>query len=425
MNSLRLWNLAIAWPLLLITWGAISAHAPSPSAKQQLAELRNGLREARDKNDWKAYLAGATQISKVLNGSPNSLLEVARADLKLGRTAEARAVVQHILDMGQADDVLLAAPFDAFHDLGRAVAANRAALSQGSLVWEVQDAGLLPEDIDYDATTRRFFLTSVLEKKIVALDAVGKATTFAVAPDNWPMLGLKVDTKRRRLWATEVALEGFSMVPKADQGRSALVCYELDEGKLVLRIEGPEHSALGDMVLAQDGTPIVSDGAGGGIYRVRDGKTLERIDEGEFISPQTPAIDLEGKHLFVPDYLRGIGVLDLSTRKVRWLPMDDKFALAGIDGLYLDHNSLLAVQNGSSPERVAAFELDAAHEKIISQKLIESATSTLGDPTHGVIVGGHFYYIASSGWDILDEHGERRADAKATPARIMRVTLPN
>ena len=31
---------------------------------------------------------------------------------------------------------------------------------------------------------------------------------------------------------------------------------------------------------------------------------------------------------------------------------------------------------------------------------------TLGDPTHGVVVGDYFYYIANSGWDVLDEHGQ-------------------
>ena len=52
-------------------------------------------------------------------------------------------------------------------------------------------------------------------------------------------------------------------------------------------------------------------------------------------------------------------------------------------------------------------------------------TASVGDPTHGVIVGSDFYYIANSGWDTLDEHGERKSDAKATPARIMRVQLSN
>jgi hypothetical protein len=197
----------------------------------------------------------------------------------------------------------------------------------------------------------------------------------------------------------------------------------VDKGSLLFRIEGPEHSALGDMVLLPDGNPVLSDGAGGGIYRMRGNRTLERIDSGEFISPQTPAIDAEAKYLFVPDYLRGIGVIDLATRQVRWLAMNNKFAFNGIDGLYLHHDTLLAVQNGSSPERVVAFALDPAHEKVISQNVIESSTPALGDPTHGVIVGSGFYYITNSGWDSLDDHGVRTPGAKVTPPRVMHIEL--
>jgi hypothetical protein len=397
--------------------------AENPTAREQLGSLRRSLREARDKGEWDNYRARAIEIGALLNGSPNALLEVAKADLKLGRVVEARAEVQHVLDMGQADESLAAAPFDVLHDLAESLTANRRPVSRGRAVWEIEDSGLLPEDIDVDPTTHRFFLTSVLEKKIVWLDAAGKARNFATAPDAWPMLGLKVDAKRRRLWATEVALENFSIVPKAEWGRSALLCYELDKGNLLFRIEGPEHSALGDMVLMPDGTPVLSDGAGGGIYRLRNNKTLERLDGGEFISPQTPAIDAEGQYLFVPDYLRGIGVLNLSTRQVRWLAMGSKFALNGIDGLYRTHDKFLAVQNGTSPERVVEFDLDAGGEKVVSQNVIEASTATLGDPTHGVVVGSDFYYIANSGWDTLDDHGEHVSGAKASTARIMQATI--
>ena len=412
--------------MLLVVLGALSfSQSTSLSAKQQFADLRKSLHEARGQNAWLAYLRTARELKDFLNGSPSSLLEVTNAELKLGHLDQARAEAQHVLDMGQAPDVLLSEPFAALHDLAGAAAANRAPVSKATLMWELADSGLLPEDIDYDSRTQRFFVTSVLEKKIVVLDRSGKARDFAASPEGWPMLAIKVDGEHRRVWSTEVALENFSMVSKSDWGRSALLSFDLDTGKLLLKIEGPAHSALGDMVLSAEGDPIVTDGDGGGIYRLRDSKILDRLDAGDFISPQTPALDTDGKRLFVPDYLRGIGILDLSTRKVRWLPMENKFALDGIDGLYLRGHTMLAVQNGTSPERVTEFTLDDPGQKVIGQHLIESATTTLGDPTHGVIVGSDFYYIANSGWDTLNEHGERNAGAKPTPARIMRTGIQN
>jgi hypothetical protein len=339
-----------------------------------------------------------------------------------GRTDEARTESQHILDMGEAEDALLKAPFDSLHIPEVAVTANRKAIGQATLALELPDPGLLPEDIDYDSVTKRFFVTSVLEKKIVAFGVDGKARSdFALAPDVWPMAALKLDTQRRRLWATEAAFDGFTTVKQSDWRRSAVLCFDLNSGKLLSRIEG--SGALADMVLTQDGTPVVADGEGGGVYRVTDSKTLERIDLGDFVSPQTPALTSDGRSLFVPDYLRGIGVMDLSSRRVRWFSMDNKFIFSGIDGLYAYGDTLLAVQNGSSPERVVWFRLDASHGRIVSQGVIESATSTIGDPTHGVIIGSDFYYIANSGWDTLNDNGERKPGTKITPGRIMRVDL--
>ena len=153
------------------------------------------------------------------------------------------------------------------------------------------------------------------------------------------------------------------------------------------------------------------------------GTVLERLDDGDFISPQTPALHRDGKHIFVPDYLRGIGALEISTKQVRWLSMEKGFALNGIDGLYFDRGTLIAVQNGTSPERVVAFDLDPALTRITSETIIERSTDTLGDPTHGVIVGDDFYYIANSGWDVIDDHGNMRAGAKPTEARLMRAAV--
>ncbi len=268
-------------------------------------------------------------------------------------------------------------------------------------------------------------LTSVREKKIVSTDAGGTSTDFAKAPDGWPMLAIKVDAPRGVVWATEVALRGFSAVSESDWGRSAVLCYDLKNGKLLRRIEGPRPSGLGDMVLASNGDVIVSDGDGGGVYRVHaDGSGgLERLDGGDFISPQTPAMHPDGKHIFVPDYLRGIGVLEVATKQVRWLSMGGKYALNGIDGLYFDHGRLIAVQNGTSPERVVVFTLDASLARIESETVIERSTSTLGDPTHGVVIDNDFYYIANSGWDVVDDAGNMKAGAKPSAPRIMRAQL--
>jgi len=200
--------------------------------------------------------------------------------------------------------------------------------------------------------------------------------------------------------------------------------FDLRTGKLVNRIEGAPHSALGDMALTAAGVPIVSDGEGGGVYKVQDGR-LVLINGKDFISPQTPVVLPDGNLVAVPDYLRGIGILDIRDGSVHWLNQRDgaKVALNGIDGLYYADGAFILTQNGTSPERVVRMKLDQSQTKVASEELVERSTATLGDPTHGVVVGDWFYYIANSGWDVLDEHGDVKAGEKLSTGIVMRFKL--
>src|SRR6202012_3648388 len=96
--------------------------------------------------------------------------------------------------------------------------------------------------------------------------------------------------------------------------------------------------------------------------------------------------------VFVPDYLRGIGMLDLASKRLTWLEGDGRYALNGVDGLYSNGDWLIATQNGTSPERVIRFRMDSSRTHIVSEEIIERAANKLGDPTHGVVVGDSFYY---------------------------------
>ena len=424
---LETYKRALACVLLILT--AASTAKEMGSAVEQFQGLQVKLQESHKANDWHSNLVSANELKELLNGDPDSLLEVARAEVHLDNLNGAFRELEEFTRMGQSIDLLATSADFApllrhanFTRIQNAMKANRSSISTGSTAMKLSDTSLLAEDLDYDPQTRRFFITSVREKKIISVGASGANADFATAPDNWPMMALKVDTTRRLVWATEVAMQGFIFAPQPDWGRSAVLCYDLKSGKLLRRIEGPRGSALGDMALMANGDVIVSDGDGGGIYRLPvDGSVLERLDGGDFISPQTPAMYPDGKHVFVPDYERGIGVLEIATKQVRWLSMQGRFALNGIDGLYFSHGRLIAVQNGTTPERVIVFKLDAMLTRIESEMIIERSTGTLGDPTHGVVINNSFYYIANSGWDSIDDHGNVKPGTKPSASRIMRA----
>lgn len=412
---------------------AALAFGQVPTASNQFTRIQESLRHAHAANDTAAYLRASHDLLALLNGAPQSVLQLMSAQTFAGQQDDALRSFGQFVAMGQANDAVLRRPqFDAlrrtpeYATVHAAMAQNARSRSVASPVFTFPDTGLVPEDVDYDPTTSRFYITSVLKKEIVAVTMTGQEHVFARAPDNWPMLALKLDPRRHLLWATEVAIDSFAASPRKDWGRSAIVIYDLATGALLHRVEGPAHTALGDMTLTADGDAIVSDGDNGGVYRVRrETLQLERLDAGDFISPQTPAILPDGRRVLVPDYLRGVGVLDLDTKHVSWIPMDGRHALNGIDGLYLSGQTLIATQNGTTPERVVAFTLDSALLHVVSESIIERATPTLGDPTHGVIIGGYFYYIANSGWDTLDDHGRRKPGTTPTRASLMRTRLPN
>ncbi|UWZ83063.1 hypothetical protein [Occallatibacter riparius] len=408
----------------------IAAVAPSaPTARQQFEDMQARIRTAIKAGDQQSRIATDQELLRFLHGSPDALLALARAYVAAGDATNAVATLNRIADMGLAADNLMNGSDKAFSSLQshpeykgvlERFRQNQQSVSLGATAITLTDPGLLTEDIDFDPSTHTFLITSVLEHKIIRAGLDGRITDFSSSPDRWPMLAIKLDAPRNRVWATEVALDGFTSAPKEAWGRSAVLCYDLKSGKLLRRIEGPPKTALGDMVLTPDGEPILSDGQGGKLYRLI-GDNLRPIESNEFISPQTPARTPGGDAILVPDYLRGIGLLNLSTQQVSWLD-GSKIALNGVDGLYLHGRSLILTQNGTSPQRVLRLELDASLTRITNSKVIDQSPAQT-DPTHGVVVGNDFYYIANSGWGQLDDHGDVKPGSRLTSARIMHYSL--
>ena len=387
------------------------------------------MNHAYSSSDWQSYRSESAGLVQVLNGSPDALLELAKADARAGDSRAAMQQLRTIARMGVSEAKIDSLPdFSAlrgrpeFQQLVREMAANAKPISHSRRALAIPDAGLLPEDVAYDPSDREFLLTSVRQARVVAISTSGRMTTFARAPDGWPMLALKLDAGRRILWATEVALTGFRSVPRHDWGRSVILEFDLGTARLLRRIEGPRGSQLGDMTLSPAGSLLVCDSNNGGLYLARPGDSrLLRLPTSEFVSPMTPVF-VAADRVFVADYVRGIALLDLGTDRVMWLSTENEYALAGTDGLYWYQNRLIAIQNGLTPERIVSLTLNRARTRIAAEHIIESGTPDL-DPSHAIIVAGSLYFIANSGWNELTGDGSVRHGANLTPAAILRTQL--
>jgi hypothetical protein len=71
--------------------------------------------------------------------------------------------------------------------------------------------------------------------------------------------------------------------------------------------------------------------------------------------------------------------------------------LAGIDGLYWYPGSLLGVQYGAGPYRVARWHLSPDGAHVTSTEILENRSKLTSFPTTGAIVEGNFYFIANTG----------------------------
>jgi len=405
--------------------------APTPTASAELNRLVGLDAAARQSGDSITRLKIALQVRTLLNDAGDGILAVAHAYSVLKDSTKVFESLTDYARLGLGDKRICngedkkftwLAGNPRFTAICRLMKKNTKPVSRATRILNFRDTGYLPEDIEYDSQERSFLFTSVLQPAIFRLTADGSCRKFAASSSSWPMMAIKIDQRKGLVWATEMAIPGFGGHADTAKGWSAVCCFDLHSGKLKERFEAPEGAQWGDMILNSQGAPIVCDGQSGAIFRLRQ-KVWERLDKGDFISPQTPALTADGKYLIVPDYVRGLAVMDIGTGSVTWIQNHpkDPCALNGVDGAYLVKDKLYLTQNGVNPERVVEVQLDSTLRKVTGHTVIERATPELGDPTHGVVVGGSFYYIANSGWDALDQHG--RQVGRMTRPSLMRYRI--
>ncbi len=294
------------------------------------------------------------------------------------------------------------------------------------------DADLVAEDLAFDTRNGARYLSSVHKGKVLALDATGRWGDF-LAPTElsaWGIYALAVDAARARLWISTVAGAISPPFRAADAGRSAVLRVNLNnrvqEDRFELK-DGHAH-AFGDMALDSKGELYVSDGVGGGVYSIapEPGAALAtRVFPGALRSPQTPVPLPDRTRLLVADYSRGIAIVNLQAPQgVSWLQHPPELAVYGIDGLYLDGQALIAIQNGTVPERLLYMRLDPSFTRVLSWQVVLARVPGLGDPTHGVVRENRFDFISNSGWDRVDDQGHLNSPAAASPPEIWSMDLP-
>ena len=383
--------------------------------------------------DWPAYRYHLLRLDTLLRGLPLIQLRLASVEARLGQPEAALRRLERYAAMGVTADLdadsalapLRALP--AWAPVAERIARNAEPVRRGDTVFVLPSRDMLAEDIAYDPRSERFFVSSMRERRILAVDRTGRAQDFVASGQGglWAAVDLGVDVRRRLLWVSTDAIAFQVGYDSADAGRAALVAYDLGTGRQVRRIDAPRDTThfLADLAVAPTGEVYVSDNTTQAVYVVRPGAdSLEvLVPGGVLANAQNPAVSPDGRRLFIADYLLGIAVVDLASRRVTWLPQPPDIATNGVDGLYVTGRSLIGVQNGTAPERIVRFPVDEGFTRILGWEVLEQ-NPQLDEPTHGVVVGDWFYFIANSG-DDRARGATVRDDPAARPPAVLRVRL--
>jgi sugar lactone lactonase YvrE len=414
----------------------LAALVPPASAAAQsdpVVESRSHYRaamQAYQARDFAGFLEHAQEAYSLRPAHGGVAYALASAYALTGDTARALATLRGFAALGYSAD--LAADSDlaalrgnqAYDELARRLERNGDPVVAGRMAFEIPERDLLTEGIGHDPQEDVFFVGSVHRSKVFRVTRQGAASEFvSELPGRWAPLGLRVDQKGRALWVSAAALPQTAGYNPADSGRSAIFRYDLRSGRLSARYDaagdGSPH-LIGDLVVTRGGDVYATDSRAPVLYRVRArGDSLERFLESPLLlSGQGLALTADERSLYVTDYARGILRVDLRARSVSQVEAADSVLALGIDGLYFHRGSLIGIQNGVTPHRVARFTLGPSGDRVIRAEVLERAHPRYDEPTLGVLVDGELYYIANAQWERFGEDGRI-----ANPDSLKRPTV--
>lgn len=281
----------------------------------------------------------------------------------------------------------------------------------------------LTETVVRDAPSNALILTSPSEGFVWIVRSPDMEESIG-EEDVLRLSGIVFDRGRGHYWVSAEKLKPSFRNPGPYAGL-APVCMILDEGcPAAVRVFHRDADSMNDLHAADDGSIYSSDSTGGGIYRLAASESnLEQfVPPGTFRSPQGLVTSEDNTKLYVSDYRYGIAVVDQETRKVSRIASDIPVILDGVDGLWRYGNELIAVQNGTSPMRISAFELSEDGTQVISHRVLEQAHSEWTEPLSGSIDGDALIYVGNGQWDRYIE-GELKEGLEALPTQIRRLSL--
>jgi sugar lactone lactonase YvrE len=291
----------------------------------------------------------------------------------------------------------------------------------------LQDRQLHLESVAFDPVDGALYCGSIHKRKIVKINSRGVVSDFTRS-EQYGMggvFGLKVDKKNRVLWACSAAIG--EMQHYDSTVAASLLKFDLKTGQLI-NVYQPEDTLkghiFGDLALDAKGVPYVSDSRNNVIYvfDAKLGKLVPYFSSPEFWNIQGLAFSDNDKQLYIADYIKGIFMLDIQTRKLSVVNASYDLSLKGSDGIIFFGNSLITIQNGVQPNRVVRNYFDPTGHSFTRYQFIDNAHPAFGEPTIGTLSGSTLYYVANSQWGGYTD-GVIKNESELQPVVVLKQVL--
>jgi hypothetical protein len=402
----------------------------------QPAELHKTLldwvretRAARLKGDHRAWLEAGLHSLALAPDHPDLLISVARARAALGQDKESLDLLRQAVHRGAGIDVARVPEFQKLPHSPEVEALiaqslkNLAPIPRAQLFAVIPDATAPSEGITYDPISRRLFVGTV-HGEILQVDQRGSVTPFVPRDSGLlEVLGLKVDAKRRLLWAVTGAFPDLlsSTEPKPEVGVSGVLAYRLDNGKLAAKYwldERPVLHGFNDLALARNGDLYVTDSAQAAVYRVHADRLELLVRDEHLTFANGIALAPDQRRLYVA-HVEGLSLIDLRTRKVQRLSVPADVSVNSIDGLVYDRGDLLGVQPSPYLARVIRIGLGPSGRSVERAITVNAHCPAEYNQTTAVVAGDQLYVVG--GAPAVDSAGSPLA--KEPRPQIVRVPL--
>jgi sugar lactone lactonase YvrE len=284
---------------------------------------------------------------------------------------------------------------------------------------------LIPEGIAIDPGNGTIYISSIAQKKIIKISPGGIAENFIHEEQDGFQegLGMKVDVKRKYLWA-------LSNTRKGNLFTSHIHAFELSSGKQIhhYSIRDTVPHLLNDLIVHKSGSLYITDTYYSSVYKYEPSKNklaLFVMDTAFFKWPNGLALVKENK-LVMATYAKGLVLVDLKSKEIKALPGYKDSSLAfGLDGLVINGKYLYGIYNigkgGNTSDAVVKYKLNKKRNFILSERIIDRGNAVFADPTTAAKYRNKLYLISNSHLDEFNKNKEtvNGIESKLTPLKIL------